>query len=44
MNEIEAYCDKMAREYIKGFGPDDVCKTLAQTCLITHTFKAWKMR
>ena len=25
MNEIEAYCDKMAREYIKGFGPDDVC-------------------
>lgn len=25
MTEIEAYCDKMAREYIKAFDPEDVC-------------------
>lgn len=25
MTEIEAYCDKMAREYIKTFDPEDVC-------------------
>ena len=25
MNEIEAYCDKMAREYIKASNPKDVC-------------------
>lgn len=24
MTEIEAYCDKMAREYIKAFDPEDV--------------------
>lgn len=25
MTEIETYCDKMAREYIKTFDPEDVC-------------------
>ena len=25
MTEIENYCDKMVHEYIKTFGPEDVC-------------------
>ena len=29
MTEIEAYCDKMAREYIKAFDPKDVCTNIS---------------
>ena len=29
MTEIEAYCDKVAREYIKTFDPEDVCANIS---------------
>ena len=29
MNEIEAYCDKMARKYIKACDPEDVCTNVS---------------